>query len=133
MSLGVCRVKDGEVGEGALPLWSPWPHQLLCPIAPGAVPVPGAQAAERSSVSVPITAQPLAATSWAPIAQQLLQRSPQAMPLVTAKPEPAAGQLCVAKPGKPRQRGAGTALSSPAPSLPRSPCSSQICWTRTAS
>lgn len=107
VSLGVRRVGEGGWG-GALRPWFLWPHLLLCPIAPGAVSAPGAQAAEQNVVSILVAAQPLAAISWAPLAQQLL-------PLVTAKAEPAAGQLCVAEPGKPRQRGASTTLSSPAP------------------
>lgn len=68
---------------------------------------------------------------WSP--SSFCSTHPQAMPLVTAKPEPAAGLLCVAQSGKLRQRGASTTLSSPAPSLPHSPSSSRICWTRTAS
>lgn len=72
----LCQGGGAGGAGGALCPWSLRPHWLLCPGVPGSIPAPGAQAAEQSLVSVPVTVQLLAAISWALVPQQLLQHTP---------------------------------------------------------
>ena len=112
-------------GGGALHPWSLWLLPTY-PVAPSATPVLGAPEFGLSLHHGTATCCSLVGSDC-PAAHAA--RSPRHCPCLQLSQN---RQLCMARPGKPRQRGAGTTVPSLALSLPCSPCSLRICWMRTA-
>lgn len=119
----ICKkFQVGDSGVGCVPGGCPAP---VIPAAPPAL-VPSRS---RCRISARVPERQSKARPQSPSRRSRLLRSrglrspssscsaqPQAVTLVTAKPEPAAGQLCAAEPDKPRQRG------GPAPRFPLISC-----------